>query len=87
MGWVVYILRCADETLYTGITNDLAARLAAHATGTGAKYTRGRGPFSVVLEEQYATRSDALKRELAIKKLSRTAKIALCAPRKKARKG
>ena len=87
MGWVVYILRCADETLYTGITNDLAARLAAHATGTGAKYTRGRGPFSVVLEEQYPTRSEASKRELAIKKLSRTAKTALCAPKKKSRKG
>jgi putative endonuclease len=86
MGWVVYILRCADETLYTGITNDLAGRLAAHAAGTGAKYTRGRGPFCVMLEEQYQTRSEASKRELAIKKLSRSAKTALCGQKKKSRK-
>lgn len=77
MGWVVYILQCADQSLYTGITNDLAARLSSHSNGTGAKYTRGRGPFTVLHAEEYSTRSDASKRELAIKNLSRAQKIAL----------
>ncbi len=83
MSWVVYILQCADQSLYTGITNDMAARLEAHSNGTGAKYTRGRGPFSVLYEEGYATRSEASKRELAIKNLNRTEKLALCAPKKR----
>lgn len=77
MGWTVYMLRCADSTLYTGITNDLEARLAKHAQGTGAKYTRGRGPFVVVLSEVHATKGDALKRERQIKALSRTQKLNL----------
>lgn len=75
MSWVVYILKCADDTLYTGITNDLEARLAAHEAGTGAKYTRGRGPFEVCYIEDCADRSVASKREMAIKKLSREEKI------------
>lgn len=77
MAWTVYILQCADRTLYTGITNDLEQRLLAHASGKGAKYTRGRGPYEVVHTEQHATKSDALKRELAIKQLSREQKLQL----------
>jgi putative endonuclease len=75
--WIVYILQCADMTLYTGITTDLDTRLVKHANGTGAKYTRGRGPFLVVFNEVHATKSAALRRELAIKKLSRNEKLAL----------
>ncbi len=75
--WIVYILKCADRSLYTGITTDLAARLAKHANGTGAKYTRGRGPYEVVLTEDYPTKSAALKREIEIKKLSRLDKLKL----------
>lgn len=82
MGWVVYILECADKTLYTGITNDFANRLAAHESGKGAKYTKGRGPFTLLLQEDYADRSDASKRERIIKNLSRDEKLALCARRK-----
>ena len=75
--WVLYILSCADGTFYTGITNDLSARLQKHKDGTGAKYTKGRGPFQIVYREQQDSRSTALKRELAVKALSRTAKQAL----------
>lgn len=83
MGWVVYILECADHTLYTGITNDFDRRLAAHESGKGAKYTRGRGPFALMLREDYADRSDASKRERILKKMTRTEKLALCAHKKK----
>ena len=72
--WIVYILQCADMTLYTGITTNLAARLVKHANGTGAKYTRGRGPFFVVFNEEHATKSAALKREAKIKQLSKAQK-------------
>jgi predicted GIY-YIG superfamily endonuclease len=75
--WTVYILRCGDKTLYTGITNDLPERLAKHAKGTGAKYTRGRGPFRVVYTEQHRTKGRALKREAAIKALRRDEKLKL----------
>lgn len=78
MAWVVYMLRCADGTLYTGITNDLEARLAKHAQGSGAKYTRGRGPLKVVWREEQASKGDALKRERAVKALNRQQKLALC---------
>lgn len=77
LSWIVYILECADKTLYTGITNDLEQRLEKHANGTGAKYTRGRNPFKVVYTEQHETRPDALKREAEIKALSRSQKAAL----------
>ncbi|HEY8190315.1 MAG TPA: GIY-YIG nuclease family protein [Micavibrio sp.] len=77
MGWVVYILNCADDTLYTGITNDLAKRVALHEQGKGAKYTRGRGPYEVLYREVFDTRSQALRREAAIKSLDRAAKILL----------
>ena len=77
MRWTVYILECADKTLYTGITNDLPQRLIKHAKGTGAKYTRGRGPFRVVHTEHCRTRGRALKREAAIKSLRRDKKLKL----------
>ena len=79
MAWLVYILKCSDGSLYTGITNDMPARLAAHEAGTGAKYTRGRGPFAVVYQEECENRSEASRREMAIKRLSREEKLALMA--------
>lgn len=77
--WYVYILRCADDTLYTGSTNDLQRRLAAHNEGRGAKYTKHRAPCTMVYHEEAADRSAALKREAAIKKLTRAEKLALIA--------
>jgi putative endonuclease len=77
MNWHCYILRCADDTLYCGITNDLEKRLAAHNEGLAAKYTRARGPVILVLVENCADRSAASKREMAIKNLTREEKLAL----------
>ena len=76
-GYVVYILRCGDGTLYTGCTNDLTRRLAAHSAGRGAKYTRARLPVALVYQEPAADRSQALRREAAIKALPRAQKLAL----------
>ena len=75
--WCVYLLRCGDGTLYTGITNDLPRRLAAHVRGRGARYTRGRGPLALVHSEPAGTRSAALRREHELKRLRRRAKLAL----------
>jgi len=75
--WYLYILRCKDNTLYTGITTDVEKRLNTHRAGRGAKYTRGRGPLELVYQEQCGTHSDALKREYQIKILSRQEKEAL----------
>lgn len=72
-----YILRCVDDTLYCGWTNDLTARLAAHNSGKGAKYTRGRGPVTLVYSEIFPTQSEAMRREAEIKRLSRAQKQAL----------
>ena len=77
MSWVVYILKCADDTLYTGITNNLEARLAKHESGAGAKYTRSRGPYEVLFTENHESRSTATKREAEIKSLSRERKLQL----------
>jgi predicted GIY-YIG superfamily endonuclease len=74
--WKLYILRCGDGTLYTGITTDVEKRLEAHRTGKGAKYTRGRGPLELVYREECGDHSAALKRELEMKKLSRQEKEA-----------
>jgi len=74
MNWIVYILECSDNTLYTGITKDIERRMAEHENGTGAKYTKGRGPFKVVYSELQPTMSHALKREAEIKSLDRSAK-------------
>lgn len=76
--WCVYILRCRDDTLYTGITDDLSQRVAAHNSGRGAKYTRGRGPVHVVYLETCESKSHALRRESQIKRLSRNEKLGLC---------
>jgi predicted GIY-YIG superfamily endonuclease len=78
MAWYVYILRCGDDTLYTGITDDVQRRLKAHRAGRGAKYTRGRGPLELVYQEEQPDKSSALRRELAVKKLTRAEKLALC---------
>jgi putative endonuclease len=75
--WIVYVLRCADGSLYTGITNDLARRLAAHRAGTASRYTRTRGPVRVVHREPASDRGAALRREAAIKRLPRSAKLVL----------
>ncbi len=75
--WYVYMLRCRDGSLYTGIATDVAARLEAHSSGKGAKYTRGRGPLALVYTEACADKSAALKRELEIKALPRSGKLAL----------
>ena len=72
--WYLYILRCGDGSLYTGITTDVEARLAQHRAGKGAKYTRGRGPLEVVYTEECEDHSAALKRELAVKALPREEK-------------
>jgi len=75
--WICYILCCADGTLYSGITNNLEKRLAAHNAGTAARYTRGRGPVELVFVECCANKSSALKREMKIKSLLRKEKLAL----------
>lgn len=75
---MVYLLRCRDGSLYTGITNDLRRRLAAHRRGTASAYTRSRRPLSLAYQEVLPDRSAALKREAAIRRLSRVDKLALC---------
>ena len=77
--WYLYILRCGDGTLYTGITTDVEKRLAAHRAGKGAKYTRGRGPLELVYREELPDRSAALKREHEVKTLPRQEKEKLFA--------
>lgn len=75
--WYVYILRCGDGSLYTGIALDVAARLAAHRAGRGARYTRGRGPFELCGVRRCATKGEALRLERAVKRLPRSAKETL----------
>ena len=72
--WCVYILQCADGTFYTGVTNDIGHRLKMHSNGTGAKYTRGRGPLELMYREECGDHSAALKREHEIKALTREQK-------------
>ena len=72
--WTVYIIQCKDTTFYTGITTNLVARLKAHNAGTGAKYTRGRGPVSLVWSQPNLEESDARKREIQIKHMTRIQK-------------
>lgn len=72
--WYLYILRCRDGSLYTGITTDIDKRLAVHRSGKGAKYTRGRAPLELVYQEECGSHSDALKREYAVKNLTRQEK-------------
>ena len=74
----VYILRCRDNTLYTGWTNDLEKRLRSHNSGKGAKYTRSRRPVELAYSESFETKSEAMQREAEIKNLSREEKLRLC---------
>jgi len=76
--WFVYVARCADGTLYTGIARDVAARIAQHDAGKGARYTRGRGPLSVRAVRRCVSKAEALRLELAVKALSRADKELLC---------
>ncbi len=75
--WYLYILRCKDGTLYTGITTDVEKRLEAHRAGRGAKYTRGRGPLELLYTEECGDHSAALKREIEVKALPREEKLIL----------
>ena len=77
--WYLYILRCADGSLYTGITTDVERRLEEHRSCKGAKYTRGRGPLELVYREVCGSHSDALKREYAVKQLVRKDKLEMIA--------
>ncbi|HUJ57520.1 MAG TPA: GIY-YIG nuclease family protein [Kofleriaceae bacterium] len=79
MAWFVYLARCADDTLYCGITNDVPARLAAHNAGKGARYTRTRTPLELLAVRRCATRSRALRLEHRVKQLSRAQKQQLVA--------
>lgn len=78
-GWFVYMVRCADGSLYTGIAKDVSRRIAEHngAAGAGAKYTRARQPVCLVYQETVASRSEAAQREYAIKQLTRAQKRSL----------
>lgn len=75
--WFVYVVRCRDGSLYTGISRDVEARLAKHNQGKGARYTRGRGPVALLHIERKLSQANALRREAAIKALPRAAKLAL----------
>ena len=81
MSWTVYLLECADTSLYTGITVDLKRRLEEHSKGKGAKYTKSRGPFTVVFTEFQETRGQDLKREAEIQSMKREEKFCLIGPR------
>lgn len=85
MWWFVYIVRCADDTLYTGATNDVSARVAKHNGGKGARYTRSRLPVTLVWTKRVSGKSAALKLEYQVKQLNREEKIALA--ERKRRKG
>ena len=75
--YYIYILKCKDGTYYTGYTNDIEKRVRIHNDKKGAKYTRGRTPVTLVYEESFATKAEALKREYMIKQMSRAEKEAL----------
>jgi len=75
---MVYLLRCRDGSLYAGVTNDLPRRLASHETGRASAYTRARRPLTLAYQESVPDRSAALKREAAIRRLTRAEKLALC---------
>ncbi len=77
MGWTVYVLRCRTGQLYTGCTTDLERRVREHNSGTGSRFTRSRRPVTLVYREELASRSEALRRELAIKAMKRREKLLL----------
>ena len=74
MHWLVYMLECSDNSIYTGITNNLENRLKKHQSGDGAKYLRGRLPIKIIYKELFINRSEATKREISIKKMSKKEK-------------
>jgi len=74
MHWLVYMLECSDNSIYTGITNNLDKRLKKHQSGDGAKYLRGRLPIKLIYKELFINRSEATKREISIKKMSKKEK-------------
>ena len=74
MNWLVYMLECNDNSIYTGITNNLENRLKKHQSGDGAKYLRGRLPIKLIYKEVFINRSEATKREISIKKMSKKEK-------------
>ena len=80
--WFVYLARCADGTLYCGVAKDVAARLARHDAGKGARYTRGRGPLALIAKRRCASHGDALRLELAVKALPREEKERLANARR-----
>ncbi len=75
--YFVYILKCSDDSLYTGITNNILLRMKAHKNGKGSKFVRSRLPFKLIYKEVYNNKTEALKREFQIKKLNRTNKLKL----------
>ena len=77
MNWLVYMLECSDNSIYTGITNNLENRLKKHQSGDGAKYLRGRLPIKIIYKELFINRSEATKREISIKKMSKKEKVRL----------
>ena len=78
--WCVYMLRCADDTLYTGVTNNIEKRIRTHNTSSaGAKYTKARRPVTLAYLEEFLTRGEALQREAVLRKLPRTVKLDLSA--------
>jgi putative endonuclease len=79
--WFVYIVECVDGTLYVGVARDVAARIAAHDAGRGARYTRGRGPLRLLAKRRCATHGDALRLEMALKRLPRQEKLTVAASR------
>jgi predicted GIY-YIG superfamily endonuclease len=85
--WFVYIVRCADGSLYTGITKDVKRRCQQHNAGTASRYTRSRRPTKLVWQEAQPSQSAALKREAAIKAMTRKEKLTMIRVRKKAMKG
>jgi putative endonuclease len=78
MSHFVYILECSDGTLYTGYTTDIDRRIRRHNAGKGSRYTRSRTPVRLAFEQLFRTRGKALKRELQIKRMSRSSKLLLC---------
>jgi putative endonuclease len=80
--WFLYLVRCSDGTIYTGIARDVGARMAAHEAGRGARYTRGRGPLAVCAVRRCASQGEALRLELAVKRLPRAQKEGLMRPRR-----
>ena len=75
--WFVYVLRCGDDTIYTGIAKDVEARFKAHELGKGARYTRGRGPLTLIARAKCGGHGEALRVELAFKRLAKSEKLAL----------